>query len=86
LNVREYEIILKEIVAGHEIATTNFVALVSLSPAGLRWWTSTRGPVKRDDRHVRVPSLTSALKPMEHLRFDHLFVYTATVIRHHCIR
>jgi hypothetical protein len=30
--------------AGHEIATTNFDALVLLSTAGLRrWWTSTRG-------------------------------------------
>jgi hypothetical protein len=45
-----------------------------------------QGPVERDDRHVRVPSLTSALRPMEHLRFDHLFVYTATIIRHHPIR
>jgi hypothetical protein len=37
------------------------------------------------ERHVRVPSPTSARKPMEHLRFDHLFVYTATTFQYHYV-
>jgi hypothetical protein len=41
-----------------------------------------------DDRHVRLlaPSTSSPPRsPMEHLRFDHLFVYTATIIQLHHI-